>query len=82
MLLPDKHITLAESLFGLGAFILQHLDRPKTMDQLYQKMQGARDDGSFPAFHDFDSLVLAISFLYAVGAVEADQIGVLRKCAS
>jgi hypothetical protein len=81
MLLPDKHVTLAESILGLGAFVLQQLDRPRSVDQIYQRMIKAREDRTFPAFHDFDSLILAISFLYAIGAIESNPSGVIR-CAS
>lgn len=60
MLLPDKHITLAESMLGLGAFVLALLDRPRTVDHLYQRVKEARDDRSLPAYHDLDSVLLAL----------------------
>ena len=81
MLLPNKHVTLAESLLGLGAFVLRELERPRTVDQLYERMVRAREDRSLPAFHDFDSLVLATAFLYALGAIQADTNGAVRRCA-
>ena len=80
MLLPDKHITLAESILGLGAFVLRQLERPKTVDQLFLRVSEAREDDSLPAFHDLDSLLLAIDFLYAVGAINATATGAVQSC--
>ena len=82
MLLPDKHITLAESILGLGGFILSFLDRPKTTDQIYQRVKESREDKSLPAFHDFDSVILALVFLYSIGAIEATDAGAVRRCVS
>ena len=82
MLLPDKHITLAESILGLGAIVLSLLDRPMTAEQLYQRVRVARDEASYPAFQDLDTVTLAILFLYALGAVEATESGAVRRCVS
>lgn len=82
MLLPDKHITLAESILGLGAFLLGLLDRPRSVDHLYQRVKEAREDHSLPAYHDLDSVLLALGFLYAIGVVEATDTGGVRRCAS
>lgn len=81
MLLPDKHITLAESILGLGAFLLQVLDRPKTTDQLYLRVREMRENRTLPAFHDLDSILLALSFLYVIGAIELTDTGAVRRCA-
>lgn len=82
MLLPDKHITLAESLLGFGAFLLAHLDSPKTVDQLYQKTRAEWEAKYFPAYHDYDSVVTAVLFLFALGIVEATDSGAVKKCDS
>jgi hypothetical protein len=82
MLLPDKHITLAESILGLGGFIISLLDRPRTVDQIYQRVKDSRDDRSLPAFHDLDSVVLAVLFLYSIGAVESTESGAVSRCVS
>ncbi|WP_353570771.1 ABC-three component system middle component 6, partial [Candidatus Albibeggiatoa sp. nov. BB20] len=64
MLLPDKHITFAESLLGLGTFILESLSVPKTVDSLWAEFEKVRGE-KFPAYHSFDNLILAIDMLYA-----------------
>lgn len=82
MLLPDKHITLAESILGLGAFLLEQLDRPRTVDSLYQRVVRARDDLTLPAFHDLDAVILAVAFLYSIAAVRSDTAGAIARCDS
>jgi hypothetical protein len=82
MLLPDKHITLAESILGLGGFIIgKLLERPYSLDRLYEKVAEASEGPELPAYHDFDSLLLAILFLYTIGAVELNGSGNLKLCA-
>ncbi len=81
MLLPDKHITLAESIIGLGAFVLGELEEPRSVDRLYERMERAIGTSSLPAYHDYDALVVAILFLYSIGAVELRENGVLQLCA-
>lgn len=82
MLLPDKHITLAESVLGLGAFLLGALDRPTTVDRLYGLVREARENRLLPAYHDFDAVMLALVFLFTIGAVELTDTGGVTRCAS
>jgi len=82
MLLPDKHIRLSESILGLGAFVLEHLDEPTTIDSLWHALQEANENESFPARHGIDNLVLAAVFLYSVGIVSDSADGTLVQCDS
>lgn len=82
MLLPEKHITLAESILGLGAFLLSDLNEPKSLDRLYANVAVARENNSLPAYHDFDAVILAVLFLYSIGAVELTDSGGIRRCGS
>jgi len=82
MLLPEKHVSLAESILGLGSVVLSSLQGPRSVDQIYQHVLAARADGKLAGYHDFDSVVLAIIFLHAVGAVDANSSGVVTRCAS
>lgn len=82
MLMPDKHIRFAESLVGLGSFVLEVLDEPKTIDELWILLGRHEASDTFPAAHSFENLVLTIDALFAIGALTEDvQTGVLRKCA-
>lgn len=77
MLLPAKHITFAESLLGLGSYVLDKLSEPMTIDQVWRTFE--RESKSYPAYQSFDNLVLAVDVLFAVGAVKVNAYGELER---
>ena len=81
MLLPDKHISVAESVLGLGAFVLDQLGSAQSVDRLFECVDAAKETESLPAYHDFDSVTLALLFLYSIGAIELTESGMIRRCA-
>jgi hypothetical protein len=76
MLSPQKHIRLSESILGLGANILNLLSRPRTPEQIYDKLNNL----NLLISHDFEHIILALDFLYACGAVELNEQGRIVKC--
>jgi len=72
MILPTKHIPLGQSLLGLGPQLLTYLERPRTITALWKKARQLPEIGTFERF------LLALSFLFAVGAVEL-QDDLLRR---
>jgi len=80
MLMPDKHIRLSESLFGLGGYALSHLSAPKTIDELWKKVCDGIQKSDYPSKHTFENFVLAVDVLYAIGAIHLQEDGVLVKC--
>ena len=80
MLLPDKHIKLAESLLGLGGFALQALAAPKPIEVLWKELQKVSNTDELPAYHSFENLVLTIDFLFSIDAVTMDRSGRLTRC--
>ena len=77
MLLPAKHITFAESLLGLGSFVLAKLSEPMTIDQVWRAFE--RESKNYPAYQTFDNLILSIDALFAVGAVTVNAYGELER---
>ncbi len=74
MILPSKHIRISESLFGLGGIILGFLRKEdKTVDELWLKISKINNSKKLPAYHSFDNLVLALNYLFLIGAVEIDS---------
>lgn len=67
MILPTKHIPPTQSLLGVGALLLKNLDRPRTVTALWKRTREVPEIGTFERFS------LALSFLYAIGAVELDD---------
>lgn len=76
MILPTKHISLAESIFGLAGVLVKILHTPKTIDDLwYLYLRKYNDKPAFPAYHNFDNLILAVNLLFTIGAVDINEIG-------
>ena len=69
MILPAKHLGADRAILGVGAEILGNLDRAYTVSGLWHRVRTNRDDTEGSPL-SFDWFVLALTFLYAVGAVE------------
>ena len=67
MILPNKHLESERSLVAIGATILTALPGPRTVTSVWQTVQPQRQALTFERF------ALALSFLYAIGAVEMDN---------
>lgn len=82
MILPSKHLTLSESLLGLGGIILLILKEPKSIDDIWKKYIDISQKNSIgSAYHNFDDLILATNYLYLIGAISLDNNGKIMKCA-
>ena len=80
MVLPDKRVRIAESIFGLASLVPLTLDRPQTFDRLMCRLALQFETPSRPACHTAETASLALCFLYAVGAVEVSDDGGLARC--
>ena len=78
MILPEKHVRVSESLFGLGGFILKLLAEPKTLDRVWSDFEKINNTKEFPAYNSFENFVLALDYLYMIGAIELNAAG--RLC--
>ena len=72
MILPSKHISEEQSLLGVGAVVLKHLDQPQTVTSLWEKLRNENVVGTYERF------VLALDMLYIAGGVSLSQ-GMIRK---
>ncbi|WP_317405282.1 ABC-three component system middle component 6 [Megamonas funiformis] len=77
MILPKKHLTLYESFFGFGAFLLQYLDKPKTVDDLWSSYKKSIDNNEYPIKFSFDEFILTLDYLYIINAINKDEKGLL-----
>lgn len=83
MILPSKHIRFSESLLGLGGVVLSIIKEPKTIDEIWFKFSEINNTKKeFPAYHNFDNIVLALNYLYVVGAVSIDKNGKIHNAAN
>lgn len=77
MLMPTKHIKTENALIGIGAEVLELLERDKTVSTLFRELQNRRRDNDLATVY-FDWFLLSLDFLYSIGAVRFES-GVLRK---
>lgn len=77
--LPEKHVRLSESVIGLGAIVLRILEQePKSLDSIWSDVQ--MDSAVKRSIHGaitLDAVVLALDFLFAIGAIHLDKDGAL-----
>jgi hypothetical protein len=70
MILPGKHLREDRALLSVGAEILVHLDEPRTVSELWERVRQKRISGSALAPLSFDWFILALNLLYALCALE------------
>ena len=73
MILPSKHISEDQALLGVGAVVLQYLERPQTVTSLWDKVRDEKAVGTFERF------VLALNLLHITGVVVLSQGMICRQ---
>ena len=63
MILPDKNISLSNSLIGTGSEILVELTVPQTVSSLWEKTRNEK-------INTFEKFVLTLDLLYTFGLIE------------
>ncbi len=81
MLLPDKHLRICESVLGLAALVLAHLQRPLRFDKLMASLDAVFGSEDWPASHNAETTTLALCVLYAIGLVDVSEDGDIHRCA-
>lgn len=79
MILPSKHLPQDRALLTVGADVLAFLVYPKTVSALWEElnMQGA-GLAAMPQRISYDWFLLALDFLYLIGAIELES-GLVRR---
>ncbi|SFU96776.1 MULTISPECIES: ABC-three component system middle component 6 [unclassified Methylobacterium] len=77
MILPGKHLSPHRAIAGVGAEILAQLDRPRDVTELWERVRMARAKLQASSPITFDWFVLALTFLYAIQAIE-DANGLMQ----
>lgn len=79
MLIPSKHTNFSQSLFGFGSYIIEKLDKPTTVDDLWSTYQSDLNSNLYSANHTFDNLILTLIFLYGIGSIKQNN-SLIQKC--
>ena len=78
MILPTKHMASNRALLGVGGDVLKSLAIPKTMSALWDEIRAGDRQEKEAAVVDYKWFVLALDFLFLLGAVELAR-GVLQR---
>jgi len=73
MVLPNKYVPIEESIVGLGAYALSDLSSPMTVSDLWMKMS------KHPQVATFERFVLAVDFLFTLGAIYFEGDRLIRR---
>ena len=76
MILPSKHIPIDRSLLGVGAEVLDELDRPKSVSRLWDDLQKRR--GESVNRLPYDWFLLSLNMPYTIDAVTFED-GRIRR---
>lgn len=79
MIMPSKHINFSQSLLGLGSYLLTKLDKPKSIDDIWEEYQFDYENGIYMSKHSFDNIIMTFIFLYGVNAIKQEK-GIISKC--
>lgn len=83
LILPEKHIYLSETLYGLGGLILSLFESSSTyltVDELWIKIEKKSKSKNLILDLTFDKFILSIDFLFLIGALELKEGGKLNLC--
>jgi len=64
MILPTKHVPTSLSIIHIGSTLIGHLDTPKSVSALWERV---RKD---PGVGNFSTFILSLDFLFIIGAIE------------
>lgn len=79
-ILPNKHIEMSKSLFGIGGIILGLLNKPSYIETCWNNYVTNYIDKKVVKYNcTFDYFILAIDYLYTIGAVNMDNKGRLYR---
>lgn len=70
MILPTKRLPQDRALIAIGADVLLNLARPQTVSKLWDEVKQSRHARRFSTQLPFDWFLLALSILFAIGAIE------------
>jgi len=77
MILPKKQLSISESLFGFGGFLLQKLETPMSIDELWEYYKDSYSNKEYPVKFSFDQYIMALDYLFMIGAIKKNERGML-----
>lgn len=75
MILPQKHVSISESMFGFGGQLLALINKKMSVDELWESYSVSN---SSTYKHGFDNFILALDYLYIIEAIVIDDGGCIN----
>ena len=79
MIVPTKHISVAESILGFGAVLLEGISGSIHVDDLWRRFHRINNSKDYPSYQSFDNFILALDLLYIVGLIELEADGSVTR---
>ena len=73
MILPKKQLSIEESFWGFGGFLLKQLQKPMLVDELWECYKEFYSNGKYSVRFSFDQFIMALDYLYIIGAIKKDE---------
>lgn len=80
MLLPNKHLRVEESILGLGASLLPLVGTGATVESIFNAYSRQCSATGRCAPASPGKLLLALDWLYLIGAIERTSDGEISRC--
>jgi hypothetical protein len=77
MILPSKHLSQERALLTVGSLILAHLESPRSVSELWEKLREHRSRQDESLAISFDWFTLALTFLFTIQAIELRSDGLI-----
>ena len=77
MILPRKHLSINESILGFGAYLLEYMFEPISIDELWDRYKLSYEAKDYPIRFNFDQFIMTLDFLFMIDAIKLDEGGVL-----
>ena len=77
MILPKKQLSINESYWGFGAFLLKKLTNPIATEDLWEYYKDSYTNKKYPVKFSFDQFVMALDYLFIIGAIKENEGGML-----
>ena len=74
MILPKKQLSIEESFWGFGGFLLKQLQKPMLVDELWECYKDFYSNGKYSVRFSFDQFIMALDYLYIIGAIKKDEM--------
>ncbi len=71
MILPQKHVSISESMYGFGAELVGLVKYEIGIEDLWKKYK----DSNILYKHNFDMFILALDYLFIIGAINVNDRG-------